>query len=516
MFRLSKKCGPIYGRFAGTSLAFTLLLISFSGCDNDSDVTQQTIEVEPDGRMNCLVIVLDSFHASKSSLYGFPKATTPHLEKWAAKGVVFEQATSQYTQTSGSAWSYLNGQYPYQLNPFLPIQEDDVPLAQLFQDAGYRTAGLSDNPYISEKFSHDRGYDDFQYHRFDEIRFHKTLNSMPSTSNEAGIGRDEISKFLFDQLQKWITIGGEQPWFGYVHSLRPHTPYTTVEPYRSTFLDDAGPWSKATSRQDFLDFENALVDAYVKDRTMATEAELAILHQLYLANILYIDELLGSLLTEMESNGQLDNTLVIITSDHGEAFGEHGEMMHAGNPHREQIHVPLIMIMPPSMKYEPGRIGARVELVDLLPTLTEIFDLNDSVQRHGQSLTGLLSREAEVLDGVDFAQSKKAVAVVSDGMKLLMNMSELESENAPSARLYDLKRDPEETTNLYPNHESLEELLGMLRTYVTALKNQGSIVEPELTEDEIDTLEALGYLDEAEQLRRKKKKNSADAVSEPE
>jgi arylsulfatase len=441
--------------------------------------------------MNCLVIVLDAFHAEKSSLYGYPEETTPYLDKWAKEGVVFEEATSQFTQTSSSSWSYLNGLYPYHSMPYAPMREGDVPLAQVFRDNGYRTAGITDNPFISKRFGMDRGFTEFQYHKFDEMSIHEYLDSTGEDAEQQGLGRNQMSKFLFDETSDWILEDDSQPWFAYVHTLRPHAPYAPEEPFLSAFLDE----DLSRNQDDILSFEAAFRKSYLADGTMPDPSEIKLLHDLYLANIRYVDDLLNTLLTKLKNEGRLENTLVVITSDHGEAFGQHGEMLHGGTPYREQNHVPLIVIPPASLEIETGSIAVPVELLDLMPTLTEVCDLNDTVRRDGQSLVPLMERRDGYSKDVMISQSKSDLAVVRNGHKLIFRSVEFNKADAPSSRLFDLENDPTEQNNLYPGNEMSSVLIPIAQKYLNAQVNQESIVIPTLSDEERELLESLGYFD---------------------
>ncbi|MFP6596626.1 MAG: sulfatase, partial [Candidatus Hydrogenedentota bacterium] len=474
-------------------------IIIVCGCNQQTSDESQTAVSQPDQPMNCLYIVLDAFRASKSSLYGYPESTTPYLEKWSKQGVVFENVTSQFTSTTGSSWSYLNGLYPYRTSSFYPMREIDVPMAELFKKAGYRTGGFSDNPFITETQRTNKGFTHFEYHKFDEPVLDESNKLVKNP------GKPERSKFLFGRLEQWIQNDEPGPWFAYCHTLRPHNPYAVPEPYLSRFADTSIVPDGEDNQDFFVAYEKEFFPRLFVERwTPANIDQLAILHRVYLSGLAYIDSLVDTLLTSLKNAGQLDNTFIIITSDHGEGFGEHKRVLHGGPPHREQNHVPLIVIPPPGMNIEPARASTPIELIDILPTLNEIFELNDANVRHGQSLKPLLMNHEGYESKAIFSQSPEELAVILDEYKLILKiqlgdkLAERQNNNAsePKAsadnrspidpdkfkhivkyqndkkkeslppRLYNIRDDPDEINNLYPKPQIVSKLFALAIQYL--------------------------------------------------
>lgn len=224
--------------------------------------------------MNYLIVVLDAFYAAKSSLYGFPEPTTPNIDEWARKGIVFDDATSQYTSTSTSAWSYLNGRYPYHSKDVSPMRDEDLPIGELFHQSGYRTGAFSDNPHISEGNGTDKGFDLFQYHLFRNDNNAETIRN-----------RNEVSQRLFDNLFEWVQNGDSNPWFAYVHTLRPHSPYPPEEPYLSRFVDTSSVPPGQDAQEHFFNLERKFIlSVFNTGWTAETDEQMVVMRRLYLAN----------------------------------------------------------------------------------------------------------------------------------------------------------------------------------------------------------------------------------------
>lgn len=479
-----------------------LLILMLGACVQPSTDTNRSSEdlrpnaAKPDAPMNCLVIVLDAFHATKSSLYGYPEKTTPHIDQWAEKGVVFEDMVSQYTSTSGSTWSYLNGQYPYRIEKFAANRPQDVPLASLFNAAGYRCGGFSDNPFINRSLRMDRGFTHFEYYKYDKsVLLLKNAQESSPDPEDFERPRNEISELLTTQLRDWVVNDESEPWFAYLHTLRPHNPYPPEEPWLNKFTDTSVVPGDQEPQDYLIELENKFwVDNYMQ-RDVSDPEQLRLMHDTYLSNILYTDHLVDSLLKSLQEEGQLDNTLVIIMSDHGEAFGEHNNSNHGGTPYRELNHVPFIVIPPTHMNIDPRRVEESVELVDLLPTLTELFELDDPIERDGQSLIPLLRGHEGYQKEFRYSQSRWQIAVFDKTQKLILSLNTTEASPIRTPEQYDLAADPFEKENVFGPNENDTTLLGLARGYIARQNGTPLPEEPNLSLEELEILKSLGYVD---------------------
>jgi len=418
----------------GTILFFSIL----SGCSDtppspdDEAATTEAIKHNSAPKMNVLILVLDSFRADMSSLYGYDKPTTPHLEAWAKKGTVFTNAYSQSTTTNTSVWSYFNGQYPYLSDLLNPIREEDTPLPVIMRNAGYTTAAFSDNPYISTKMGFSKGFD-----IFDNRLFKKTHAPFPKDNKDLKLRLEilakiypstgDTSKDLIEEAQKW------DPWFCYVHILRPHNPYYSPEPFFSQFLDVESTVPKDADPFRFLHLQETLSN--IQDATTdisPTPETLKMLINLYEGSIAYSDHLTNEFLLALENNGILENTMVIIMSDHGEAFEDHGKLLHGRTyPYQEQVHVPLIILTPESFTSTVKTSDTPVSLVDLLPTLQDMLGLDVPQELHGQSLMPLMLGESTSFRNHTFFQnlSPASVGVMHNNQTLMTHLTPVSRHN---------------------------------------------------------------------------------------
>ncbi|MEO6445543.1 MAG: sulfatase [Gemmatimonadaceae bacterium] len=300
----------------------------------------------PAGAPNVLLIILDTVRADFMSLYGAEGETTPHLERWAQRGSVFDESYSTSSWTMPSHASLFTGQNPslHRASFATPLAERYVTLAEILQSRGWATSGVTANfmattieSGLAQGFIH---YDDFKYSA-EEIVKSTTITHADNVSRaldvlaNGGRLRTAISRFLStdfeprlterthdlksgeevrQQFQAWLDEVPEgRPFFAFLNFFDAHAPYRSPEPYHSMYK-----------------------------RSTPTIGH-------YTGGIRYLDDQVNMLLEDLERRGVLDNTLVIITSDHGEQFGEHGQDAHANSLYRQVIHVPLLVIYPPAV-----------------------------------------------------------------------------------------------------------------------------------------------------------------------
>lgn len=298
-----------------------------------------------------VVIVMDTTRLDRLGFYGYDAARTPFLDGLAADAVVFDGAVSASSWTAPATASIFTSLYPdqhgvtsgyffyqrvNQMDPQIKLNRlpDGVEtLPEMFKAAGYRTFGLADNMNIGERMGFTRGFD-----RFDTWAYE---------------GGRRVNLTL-DEWRADIVDGGDAPYFLYLQYMDPHKPYHVHD------LDPA--IANATARYD---------------------AELA-----------YLDGLLAELWDTFDLDA---NTLVVITADHGEEFGDHGSTGHDRGLYPELVHVPLLMVgrdASGDLDWTPGRVDARVSTLDVLPTLRELLDRPAAPYAEGESLVPYLTDAA--------------------------------------------------------------------------------------------------------------------------
>ena len=461
-------------------IACCALVIALSNCSAPEETPDSAPEVTPPdwSGKNCLVVVLDALTVNHLAMWGYDRETTPNIDRLASRGVVFKYARSQASSTPPSAYSYFTGRYPPLLllekaMHIVQLPEEKKTFAEAFKDAGYDTGGFSGNLFVSPKAGFDQGFD-----KFDLI-----LRHLPLSSGKIKLDEDSTTK-LFESAKNWIQSREDNPWLCYLHILRPHNPYRAPDPLGSAFAGDYdGPVDGS--------------DAYWESVGWAPKRKhMPHLEDYYDGNLLYVDSMLGGFIDTLEQSGDLEDTVIIVTSDHGEAFMEHGQVLHNSTVHEEMIRVPLVVVPPNDESVTATTISQPVQLVDLFPTLATLFKLQTPPDRDGISLAGMLNG-GSIEDRPTFSQDGNGdiMCIVDNGQKLMLGYNPSESMFTPIA-LYFLTRDPGETLN----HSDEPPTPALIAMYERALEYAKSHTQDEasvggnLVEYERDILETLGYL----------------------
>ncbi len=318
---------------------------------------------------NILLIVVDTLRADHLSAYGYSRDTSPNLSHIAEQGVMFDNAIASASWTVPSHASMLTGLYPHDHR----TDKDDAILAdnwptigEVFLSEGYRTAAFSANVNnfdrkhgLARGFAHFEDYWGANYTAIFtrvvlgwRIKFwmhHFGVLPLFGRQHVEGINRRALT---------WIDRE-KRPFFVMLNYIDVHDPYLPPEPYRHAFTKEKNPGGVISVSFDQVQMPDA--------RTLAAEVAA------YDGCIRYVDDHIENLLSELKKRGVLDHTIVVITSDHGEAFGEHNLVGHKISLYREAIHVPLIVWNPKTIP--AGRHVRRpVSLVDIPRTLISLAD----------------------------------------------------------------------------------------------------------------------------------------------
>jgi arylsulfatase A-like enzyme len=408
---------------------------------------------------NVLLIVLDTVRAQNLGLYGYARATSPNLERWAKQGVVFDWALSNAPWTLPSHSSFFTGKFPHQLsaNWTSPLDGTYPTLAEMLSKRGYETAGFVANlVYASAEHGLARGFSRYEDYPISlgQFLFGSTLAQRASDQPIVRrlTGFDDIldrksARDIRSSFQSWLDARDtKRPFFAFLNFYDAHEPYLAPMPFAEMF----GPRPKNRN----FEYMGAEVERPAK-WTMTPAESQAELDQ-YDATLAYLDYELGVLHQQLAARNLLDNTLVIITSDHGEQFGEHGLFSHGNSLYVQSLHVPL-MISFPGRVPSAQRIAHPVSLRDLPATVLE-FAQSDQARAFGNSLTRLWSPSrasvvpeapllAEVTQG--FGENWYPNAK-GDMRSLLFGMQHFIQNGDGKLQVYDLARDPLEQNELDP------------------------------------------------------------------
>jgi arylsulfatase A-like enzyme len=467
----------------------------FAGGADHDDVAVSRAEGK---RPNVLIYLVDTLRADHLSAYGYSRKTSPRFDALVPEGALFTNCRVNSTWTKPATASILTGLAPtahgaIEHRQILP--DEAITLAEVLRSAGYDTAAFSDNPFVSPEFGFGQGFDAYDYREpsvfVNGTLLGKALWTLRVISLGGRVVGDKLaldrgSPELCRRALDWIGKRPEgKPWFAYIHAMEPHLPYDPPSPFRGTFADKAydGPdHDRPPPYIGFLPFEKG---------TSLPDVEREHLVARYDEEILAWDAAFGDLVDDLSERGLLDDTILVVLSDHGEEFMEHGGWTHGHSLYEELLHVPF-WIRGPGVP--AGRIDVATRGTDVFPTLVTLTGHRiEAAPRFGADLAPLIRGEepgrhppvtAEVRIGGVWADS-----VVAGDRKLVRAVRGTEEVTLT----FDLKADPGELSPL----ESPDWQAGLIRTLEAARKaaelNALDAPEREITDEEAEALKGLGY-----------------------
>jgi len=319
-----------------------------------------------------ILLTADALAANHVGWLGYQRDTTPHLDKYAQKGVNFENCISQSSHTRESMLSMFLSIYPFEAGGVGPINKNNKTLATTLSNAGIQTAGFHSNPYLSRAYNFDRGFDTFS----DSLnlggnRFTTFVNRIVNHFSKEPYTR--ASK-INDKGLSWLSkTDTEDQQFLWLHYMDAHGPYQPPDKHQKKFSNSL------IGKRDAKKIWRKTVDS----PEMVSQTECQQLINLYDAEISYLDEKINQFIESLKSNGLFSDTVVIIASDHGELFGEHDLYGHPRYLHNELVHVPLLML---GEGISSDSVRSPVENLDIAPTVIDLFGLNEVADFHGSSL----------------------------------------------------------------------------------------------------------------------------------
>lgn len=408
------------------------------------------------GAPNLLFIVLDTVRAESLSLHGYERPTSPFLASLAARGVRFEQARSAAPWTLPSHATMFTGRWPHELSTRLdrPLDSTFPTLAEHLRDQGYATAGFVANTFFCSRwFGLSRGflhYDDVAINLKEILRstglgramFRKV--SGPSNDRPTAYFERKDAATINAELLGWLdSRPAGRPFFAFLNYYDAHDPYLPPD-------SEAGRPGESGAGDRRLEI---LRDWHRRSRGKVPDEEARVARDSYEGCIQYLDRQLGRLFAQLESRGELANTVVILTSDHGEEFGEHGFFGHGQQLYSQVLHVPLLIVG--ADRAPAGRsVPVPVSLRDLPATVVDLLGTGGSSSFPGRSLArywnatagSTATWEEPVMSEIDDDDGRQregppARAVVDRGMVYIHEADQPEE-------VYDLVNDPHETRNL--------------------------------------------------------------------
>ena len=441
-----------------------------------------------------ILLTIDTLRADSLPLYGNTRVQTPTLAELGRQGIVFERALSPSPWTKPSLVSLLTGLSPAVHGSTLEdlaveavLPETVLTLAECMRNAGYRTASIGYNPFVPSSSNLKRGFQDCWFFPFPEEATDKPAGTTehPEATQPviAGIPKDVLNRqiqaenatdILTRLARTWIADHAREPFFLWIHYYDPHTPYTPPRDCYEKLTGESSPehqdyagWNALLNKGigDFLFRERIprIRPATAEDRkaieTLRTvlEKRRGPIRALYDAEVEYVDQGIGQVVAALHEQGVYDDTLLVITSDHGEEFFEHGGLEHGHTLFQELIHVPLIFKLPGNSTTR--RIPERVTNQSIYQTLLDLCAL--PLPAFGHEVASLrplwdstgtpwVPPPCLVADSILYGEPGSAV-VFNDLKYVVRPKSRTET-------LFDLAADPGETTSLAAlDRESLHE-----------------------------------------------------------
>ncbi len=459
--------------------ALVVVTVTFSGC-------RQQPHEEPEPRtgngQNLVLILIDTLRQDRTSAYGYEVNTTPFLRRLASEGALLD-GYSPTSWTRPATASLLTGLHPLRhqsitATDVLPSEVDTLP--EILKRSGYNTIAVSANLHITKQWGFDQGFDVF-------------LDMGELTKNPKSTAHD-VNQFLENFLDRI-----EPPFFLYVHYIDPHAPYA---PPTDGNGDPLGPLLEKYSPVQPEQLEGG---AFARHRRSLEFVRAA--SDLYDGEIRFVDEHVANLMGSLETRGLMQETLTIVTADHGEEFEEHGRMSHGQSLFQEVVRVPFVVHGPGIAR--GARIEGRANLLDIVPTVVDLLEISPtgtSAAVSGVNIADSLRSGAPIperslflhLDHID----GHTLGWISENWKLLVGTTPFAKD------LFDLERDPTEQASLSTGtrlpsvFSDLDE--DMVREYNkfqdSSMPRQVGSIDPEQRQQ----LAALGYVqgNDAEDTRK--------------
>jgi arylsulfatase A-like enzyme len=423
-----------------------------------------------DAPARIVVLDIDTLRASHLGCYGYERDTSPEIDAFAEKSVRFKRAFSQAPNTPPSQATILTGLYPSThglTGKDERLSGEIATLAETLRNDGFETAAFVDGGFMKESFGLDQGFE------------------LYDDSREKGL--ETIGPKVFD----WVRANAGEDFLLLVHTYDVHAPYgSPPEPYRSMFLeglDAPTAGFEATAEQ----LEEVRTSTWSEHPKRLPPNDLAWAKALYDGGIRYVDAWIGELFDELRDLGIFDDSLIVLISDHGEEFGEHGSVLHE-KLYATVTQVPFVLRFPGGER--AGEINEEVGLVDLMPTLLEWSGVEIPPGVQGRSLLGAISRGARIERGA-YSESpffNGQYAFASAGYHLVS------TGNPAKLELFYLTEDPTAQVDVARKEPGLVKRMRERMRFRQAEIAKSRAYRPTrevLDAETLDELRALGYVE---------------------
>jgi arylsulfatase A-like enzyme/xanthosine utilization system XapX-like protein len=444
---------------------------------------------------NVVMIVVDALRPDHLSAYGYRRDTSPNIDRLSDQGARFRIAYSHGSRTIIAVPALFTSTYPEiagtadVFSQQHPLPENRVTIAEMLQGAGYITLGMMSNIYLKSAFGMTQGFDRLE--EFNHVRFrfsvYRLLVSLgvferPAYAEMSSPSATEVT----DAALEWIgRVRSHRRFFCFVHYMDVHNPYRPPAEFLGMF--SSSPAADAVDEDEL----------YVRTATWRedpvplelTGDELARLVDLYDGCIRFTDTEIGRLLAAIEALAFARETVVVLTSDHGDEFLEHGSLYHAGAVHEQLIRVPLVL-WSSTGRWQGLVVDGLARHLDVLPTIAELAGVQPPAAAMGESLVPLAAGLARQDTTETFAQSDDSSALIRGRWKILCRGL------TDRCLLYDLSEDPEGLYDVADEHPDVLDRMrhgldGYLPRVRQPLRQPTAPVDPEA----VRQLRELGYVE---------------------
>jgi arylsulfatase A-like enzyme len=451
----------------------------------------QSWKVEaPAQKPNVLIVLIDALRADRLGAYGYSRDTSPNLDKLASEGTRFDAAIAQASWTKPSIASMLTGLYARQTSVSSGTWAQEgregavlvqllaakhVTLAEQLAAMGYETGAFGENHHLVPELGFSQGYLRYDWKQPAQIG---PLRQIVKRFESRFIA-DWINDHFFD----WLDAKEGRKFFAYLHHIDVHWPYESPAPFSGMFTSEPAP--ENFNRSKFMpDTVERLREGGVEQLNPAT---LRAMSDAYDEGIRFVDDRLGKVFDELRRRGVYDDTLIIVTADHGEEFLEHGLLGHGESLYDEVIRVPLIVKFPcPGPHCAARVVNAQVELVDIFPTVLGAVGADAPANLVGRNLADPASESRTA-----YSELTSMLAMRTPQWKWIYD------ERDDTGELFDLAQDPGEANDLAASEPALRELLSARALDFAATHQKDDAVSAyavEADERMLENLKALGYV----------------------
>lgn len=428
-------------------------------------------------RPNIVVIVIDALRKDHLGTFGYARPTSPRLDALAEESVVFENVMSAASQTVPATAALLTGLYPSQsgvqyygkLHSFDGVHHwqeagpnlspSHTLMAEWLRAMGYRTGAAVSNPWLQSQFGFAQGFDDYL---FDDCV------NLSAPKQDVCDGNE-----LVDRAVEWLATSDGRPFFLYLHFMDVHSPYAKPGITEETFVERRG--------------RDRYVNGLAPD---LRKRDLDYMAALYDEGIVHVDEAIGRFWDHLLEMGAANETLLLVTSDHGDEFHEHGGLGHGTTLYEELVGIFSLLRYPERLP--AARIPTSVSAVDWMPTLAELLEAPLPSPLPGRSLLSLATRDsAHTSSRALFAELGELKAIRDGSWKAILDF------DSGGLELFDLAADPGESENLVDSEpETAQRLHDDLLRYLAGVVATEStdLQDAPLDEKTLERLRALGYV----------------------